>query len=61
MTFAGVEEVLGFPLPKMARERPQWWGNETSGKRTQCAAWMGAGFLARPNLKAEKVTFEKGE
>lgn len=59
MTFAQVEEVLGFKLPLTARKRQQWWGNENSAKRSQCAAWMEAGFLARVNLTAEAVTFER--
>jgi hypothetical protein len=38
MTFEQLEGVLGFALPKTAKQRQQWWGNETAAETShvQC-------------------------
>jgi hypothetical protein len=57
MTFAEVEEVLGFPLPDSARAGPSWWSNNT-GSHVGVSAWRDAGWKAsRVDVGGEKVVF----
>jgi hypothetical protein len=57
MSFAEVEDVLGFPLPASARNHAAWWSNNV-GTHVHAAAWRGAGWrTSRVNLAAERVTF----
>lgn len=41
-SFAEIEEVLGFPLPKGARAGKVWWAN--TGAQPHQRAWTGAGW-----------------
>lgn len=61
LTFQQVELILGFPLPRTARERPQWWANEASNTRhVQCNSWTCAGFRVKNLDRAkESVVFER--
>ena len=43
-SFAEIEEVLGFPLPKGARAGRIWWRN--TGAQPHQRAWTGAGWEA---------------
>jgi hypothetical protein len=44
-TFAELENILGFLLPRWARTHWQWWGNEhVHHRHTHCRAWLDAGF-----------------
>jgi hypothetical protein len=56
MTFAEVAEIIGERLPNSAYQHPAWWGSDP--KHTQ-AVWLDAGYIASPNLTAQKVTFTK--
>lgn len=56
MTFSEVSAVIGAPLPRSAFDHPAWWGSDP--KHTQ-AVWLDAGYLARPNLTAQRVVFTK--
>ncbi|MEU8245055.1 hypothetical protein [Nonomuraea sp. NPDC048916] len=56
MTFAGVARVVGEDLPASASRHAAWWGSDP--KHTQ-AVWLDAGYVARPNLTAGRVTFER--
>jgi len=60
MTFESIGDLVGF-LPQAAFKHPAWWANELSEGATQphCKAWLEAGYFARPNLKAQTVTFER--
>ena len=57
ITFAEIEDWLGFQLPRSARIYPAWWANEQSGTHSHAKGWMGAGYLVArtldPNGKAE--------
>ena len=58
ITFAEIEDWLGFQLPRSARVYPAWWANEQSGTHSHAKGWMGAGYETRDlNLSAGKVTF----
>ncbi|WP_433228970.1 DUF7662 domain-containing protein [Actinomadura formosensis] len=56
MTFAEVSAVIGAALPRSAFDYQAWWA--TDPKHTQ-AVWLDAGYQARPNLTAQRVTFTK--
>ncbi|MEU9022096.1 hypothetical protein [Actinomadura sp. NPDC048394] len=56
MTFAEVSAAIGEPLPPSAYNHQAWWG--TDPKHTH-AVWLDAGYRARPNLTAQRVTFIK--
>jgi hypothetical protein len=43
-SFAEIEAVLGFPLPKGARAGKVWWQN--TGAQPHQRAWIGAGWQA---------------
>ena len=60
MSFERLGELVG-GLPQAAFKHTAWWGNEPSDSsaQVQCKAWLDAGFPARPNLKAQTVTFER--
>lgn len=56
MTFSEVAAVIGAALPQSAFNHSAWWG--TDPKHSQ-AVWLDAGYQARPNLTAQRVTFIK--
>jgi hypothetical protein len=55
-SFAEIEEVLGFPLPKAARNRA-WWAN--TGDKPHSRAWMAGGWRADMDQAAGAVTFRR--
>ena len=57
-TLAGVECVLGFPLPPSSRRHlPHWYGydNTAVGRAIRDAGWR----ARRVNLESETVTFQR--
>lgn len=60
-SFAEIEAVLGFSLPRSARTYQAWWSNQNnSGSHTHAQAWQRAGWKARNlNLIDETVIFER--
>ena len=57
-SFAEIEEVLGFPLPKAARTGAIWWRN--TGAQPHQRAWTGGGWEAADVDHAQGlVTFRK--
>ena len=46
-SYAEIEEVLGFPLPKAARSGQAWWARQ--------------GFTAKADPKSGEVTFRRGD
>ena len=61
LTFAQIEDLLGFALPAAARLRSEWWSGEDAGDEPapQCSAWTRANRTATPNLFARTVRFER--
>jgi hypothetical protein len=61
LTFAQIEDLLGFTLPDPARNDQDWWA--IAGMNTAEApcsdAWTLACRKARPNLLAQTVAFER--
>lgn len=57
-SFAEIEEVLGFPLPKGARAGAVWWRN--SGAQPHQRAWTGVGWeTADVDHAKGEVTFRR--
>jgi hypothetical protein len=61
LTFGEIEDLLGFPLPEVARVRTGWWTDDTAdgGQTPQSHAWTDAGRTATANLFARRVVFDR--
>jgi hypothetical protein len=61
LTFAEIEDLLGFPLPDPARLQPEWWVNAEadSSPSPQSRSWIQASRTATANLPAQIVVFER--
>jgi len=63
LTFAEIEDLLGFTLPNLARLQKEWWANPDAhgAPSTQSRSWTQASRSAKPNLLAQTVTFERAQ
>ena len=60
LTFAQIEDLLGFPLPAAARLQADWWaGTDAVGGSTQAASWILADRTATVNMASQSVVFER--
>jgi hypothetical protein len=61
LTFAQIEDLLGFALPHSAWVEPGWWAAAAPGAvpSVQSQSWTLAKRTATPNLPAETVLFER--
>jgi hypothetical protein len=61
LTFAEIQDLLGFTLPEQARVRKEWWTNpETDMSAPNYSdSWVLASRTAKPNLSAQTVVFER--
>jgi len=61
LTFAEIEDLLGFALPDLARLQQEWWADAAAGSipSAQSRSWTQASRTARPNLLARTVVFER--
>jgi len=61
LTFQELEKILGFSLPNSARNRKEWWGNETNikSRHTHCKEWLNAGWKVDSVVLGKMVTFSK--
>lgn len=59
LSFAEIENIAGFELPKSARIYAPWWANEATHSTThvQCRAWCDAGYSAFPEMENQRVRF----
>jgi hypothetical protein len=61
LTFAEIEDLLGFSLPELARQSEDWWTvpdpNTTRPRFSD--SWILANRTARPNLMAHTVVFDR--
>ena len=62
LTFAEIEDLLGFALPGQARLQPEWWTDaETDvAGNPHSDSWILARRTAVPNMLAHTVAFERG-
>jgi hypothetical protein len=63
LTFAQIEDLLGFPLADAARIDRGWWSNDAphGPQQAQSRAWTRASRIATPNLGAQTVRFERAQ
>jgi hypothetical protein len=61
LTFAEIEDLLGFRLPDMARRREDWWTSPDpdTPRPSYSDSWILASRTARPNLLALTVVFDR--
>jgi hypothetical protein len=61
LTFAEIEDLLGFTLPDLARLNEEWWTNPEPdiARPSYSDSWLLARRTARPNLLALTVVFER--
>ena len=61
LAFAAIDPILGFRLPKSAKEHRPWWGNEFGPtSHSQCRAWLAAGFkVSEVDLVNQTVSFKR--
>jgi hypothetical protein len=61
LTFAQIEDLLGFALPDAARRQAEWWANaDAAGSRSaQAQSWTQAGRTATPRVLARTVAFDR--
>ncbi len=61
LTFAEIEDLLGFSLPGQARQSEDWWTRpDANATRPRfCDSWILANRTARPNLLALTVVFTR--
>ena len=61
LTFAEIEDLLGFALPEQAHRHQEWWtdaGTNVAGANYS-DSWILASRTAVPNLLAQTVVFER--
>jgi len=57
-SFAELEEVLGFPLPRLAHTSGAWWANE--GLKPHNLTWLEAGWkVGEVDRKGQQVVFRR--
>lgn len=61
LTFAEIEDLLGFALPDVARVQQEWWATAGAGSTpsAQSRSWTEASRTAKANLLAQTVVFER--
>jgi hypothetical protein len=61
LTFAEIEDLLGFTLPDAARLEQGWWANADPDRAPspQSRSWTQANRTATPRLLAQVVVFER--
>lgn len=58
LTFAQIEEIIGFSLPESARQHRAYWANTTTHSISSC--WMSAGYkVVDANLTGGYIIFER--
>lgn len=62
LTFAEIEDLLGFALPGQARVDQKWWTAAPTDRAatSHSDSWMLAARTAVPNMVAQTVAFERG-
>ena len=61
LTFAEIEDLLGFQLPDSARVTPEWWAtaDAVATRTPQSRSWTEASRTAQANLAAQIVLFQR--
>jgi hypothetical protein len=62
LTFAEIEDLLGFTLPDHARLHQDWWtGLDKPAGPHYSDSWLLASRTATPNMVAQTVIFERAQ
>jgi hypothetical protein len=57
-SFAEIEAILGFKLPKSAYSYPAWWANQAGEGHSHCAAWKNIGWRTEGlDISKRRVSF----
>lgn len=62
LTFAQIEDLIGFSLPELARTQREWWtAPDAAATENEPSAsdWALTGRTVTPNLLARTVLFER--
>ena len=59
LTFAEIEDLIGFALPEPARLRTEWWTSPAPDASSFADAWILANRTAVPNMQARIVVFDR--
>jgi len=59
LTFAEIEDLLGFHLPEAARLERVWWQAAAHVRSPQSDAWILANRTANVSLSAQRVVFDR--
>ena len=61
LSFAQIEQLIGFKLPDSAQHEPDWWSNSPADD-AETQAWLAAGFRSdEVDLAAGELTFRRDE
>lgn len=61
VTFAEIERVVGFKLPRSATEHRAWWSNNPSNS-VMTKAWLEAGFQSEEvDMEGRKLVFARSK
>lgn len=59
-SFADIERILAFPLPKSARDHQAWWSGKKAGTHIQKKAWLDAGWkVVSVDLAKGLISFQR--
>jgi len=59
LSFDRIEAILGFSLPRSAREYQAWWANQVGAGHVQSNAWLDNGWHTELlSLSRKHVTFK---
>lgn len=60
LSFAQIEQIVGFKLPAAAQQERAWWSNAPAGAEDK--AWLAAGFRSEEvDLHAGELTFRRDD
>lgn len=62
LSFGEIEELIGAPLPRSARERREWWWNDLTpqSSHVQSRSWVYSGYLASViSFDEQRITFHR--
>jgi hypothetical protein len=61
MTFSDIERIVGFKLPRSAKEHRAWWSNNPSNS-VMTKAWLNAGYQSEQvDMSGRKLVFSRAE
>jgi hypothetical protein len=60
MSFAQIEQLIGFRLPATAQHEPDWWSNSPAVDDVVTNPWLAAGFRSEDvDLAGGELTFRR--